>query len=160
MSRLITFLFGVAIGAAARPLLEPGRRHQLRDQAVSSARSAASSAATTATHAANQAKGAVATVTPSIPGSHKIDEVDDVTLARKVETEIFREAEAPKGDVSIDVQAGIVYLRGTVADDAWIDRLADGAKKVDGVKGVKNLLHRPGTPAPAAEPRGAAQERL
>ena len=160
MSRLITFLFGVAIGAAARPLLEPGRRNQLRDQAISTARSGAGKAATAATHAANKAKGAVATATPSVPGSHKIDDVDDVTLARKVESEIFREADAPKGDVSIDVQAGVVYLRGTVADDAWIGRLADGATKVDGVKGVKNLLHRPGTPAPAAEPRGAVQDRI
>jgi osmotically-inducible protein OsmY len=127
---------------------------------MSKARSAAGSAATTATHAANQAKGAAASAAPSVPGSHKIDDVDDVTLARKVETEIFRDPQAPKGDVSIDVQAGVVYLRGTVDDDTWIDRLGDGAKKVDGVKGVKNLLHRPGTPAPAAEPRGAVQERL
>jgi osmotically-inducible protein OsmY len=160
MSRLITLLLGVGIGAAARHLLEPGRRKQLRDQAVSTARSGASQAATTATHAAGKAKGAVATATPSMPGSHKIDDVDDVTLARKVESEIFRDADAPKGEVSIDVQAGVVYLRGVVADDTWIERLADGAKKVDGVKGVKNLLHRPGTPAPAAEPRGAVHDRL
>jgi osmotically-inducible protein OsmY len=102
----------------------------------------------------------VASATPSMPGSHRIDDVDDVTLARKVETEIFRDADAPKGQVSVDVQAGVVYLRGVIADDAWIERLADGAKKIDGVKGVKNLLHRPGTPAPAAEPRGAVHDRL
>jgi osmotically-inducible protein OsmY len=160
MSRLLTFILGVGAGVAAKQLMDPGRRNQLRDQAMSKARSAAGSAATTATHAANQAKGAAASAAPSVPGSHKIDDVDDVTLARKVETEIFRDPQAPKGDVSIDVQAGVVYLRGTVDDDTWIDRLGDGAKKVDGVKGVKNLLHRPGTPAPAAEPRGAVQERL
>jgi osmotically-inducible protein OsmY len=72
---------------------------------------------------------------------------------------IFRDPDAPKGHVSIDVQAGIVYLRGSVADEAWITRLADGAKTVDGVKGVKNLLHQPGTPAPAAEPRRAVSDR-
>src|SRR4051812_10861234 len=121
MSRLITFILGVAAGVAARPLLEPGRRNQLRDQAVSKARSGASSAASTATHAAAKAKGAAATAAPSVPGSHKIDDVDDVTLARKVESEIFRDADAPKGQVSVDVQAGVVYLRGTVADDSWID---------------------------------------
>jgi osmotically-inducible protein OsmY len=105
----------------------------------------------------NRVKGAIATATPSI--GDRIEDVDDVTLARKVETEIFRPADAPKGDVSIDVQAGVVYLRGMVADGQWIERLADGAKKVDGVKGVKNLLHRPGTPAPAAEPRRAVTDR-
>lgn len=151
MSRLITFLLGVGIGAAARHFLDSSRRNELRDQALSKARSGASSAAATASHAASKAKGAVSTATP---GGHHIEDVDDVTLARKVETEIFRDADAPKGDVSIDVQAGVVYLRGTVADEPWIERLGDGAKKVDGVKGVKNLLHRPGTPTPTAEPRG------
>jgi osmotically-inducible protein OsmY len=154
MSRITTLLFGAAIGAAATHFLDPSsgrrRRHQLRDQAASKASSGASQAAGAATHAAAKAKGAVATATPSVPGTHRIDDADDVTLARKVETEIFRGADAPKGQVSIDVQAGVVYLRGSVADESWINRLADGAKKVDGVKGVKNLLHRPGTPAPAA----------
>jgi osmotically-inducible protein OsmY len=80
-----------------------------------------------------------------------------VTLARKVETAIFRPADAPKGDVSVDVQAGVVHLRGT-AEQPWIERLGEGARAVDGVKGVENLLHPPGTPAPAAEPRGAVTE--
>jgi osmotically-inducible protein OsmY len=162
MSRLIAFVSGAIAGAAATHFLDPDsgrkRRHQLRDQAASKASAATSQAATTASYAASKAKGAVATATPSVPGSHRIDDVDDVTLARKVETEIFRDANAPKGQVSVDVQAGVVYLRGMVADEAWIERFADEAKKVDGIKGVKNLLHRPGTPTPAAEPRGAVQD--
>jgi osmotically-inducible protein OsmY len=163
MSRVITLLFGFAAGAAAAHFLDPEsgrrRRHQMREQAVSKASAGMAQATSSASYAAGKAKGAVATATPSMPGSHRIEDVDDVTLARKVETEIFRDADAPKGDVSVDVQAGVVYLRGVVADESWIERLADGAKKVDGVKGVKNLLHRPGTPAPAAEPRGAVSER-
>ena len=127
--------------------------------APTTARRGAGQAATTAGYAAGKAKGAVATATPSMPGSHRIEDVDDITLARKVETEIFRDPDAPKGQVSVDAQAGVVYLRGMVADEGWIERLADGAKKVDGVKGVKNLLHRPGTPAPSPEPRGAATEQ-
>ena len=86
--------------------------------------------------------------------------MDDATLARKVESEIFRDADAPKGDVSVDVQAGVVYLRGEIADESWIARLGEEAGKVVGIKGVQNLLHTPGTPAPAAEPRGVAQEQL
>jgi osmotically-inducible protein OsmY len=142
MSRLFTLLLGAgAVAAAAKYFSDSSNRKQLR-------------------HAAGKAKGAVARATPSVPGTHRLDDADDVTLARKVETEIFRAPDAPKADVSIDVQAGVVYLRGVVADDAWIQRLADDAKKVDGIKGVKNLLHRPGTPAPAAEPRGAVQDRI
>jgi osmotically-inducible protein OsmY len=142
MSRLLTLLLGVgAAAAAAKYLSDSSHRKQLK-------------------HAAGKAKGAVATATPSVPGTHRLDDADDVTLARKVETEIFRDPGAPKGDVSVDVQAGVVYLRGVVADDAWIQRLGDDAKKVDGIKGVKNLLHRPGTPAPTAEPRAAVQDRI
>jgi osmotically-inducible protein OsmY len=155
MSRVFTLLIGAAAGAAASRFLDPRRRHQIRDQAVSKLRSGAGQAATTASYAAGKAKGAVAQATPS---PTRLEDADDVTLARKVETEIFRDANAPKGDVSVDVQSGVVHLRGT-ADDAWIARLADDAGKVEGVKGVKNLLHRPGTPAPAAEPRGAFTER-
>jgi osmotically-inducible protein OsmY len=154
MSRLITFFAGAAAGAAAKHFLESSRRNQLRDQAVSKAKSGVQQAATTASHAAAKAKGTVATAAPT-----SSPELDDVGLARKVETEIFRDADAPKGDVSVDVQAGVVNLRGTVADEQWIARLGDEAKKVDGIKGVNNLLHEPGKPAPAAEPRGAVFDR-
>jgi osmotically-inducible protein OsmY len=159
MSRLITFAFGAAAGAAAMHFLDPTsgrkRRNELRDHAVATARSSASQAASTATHAAAKAKGAAATAAPT-----SSPDLDDVGLARKVETEIFRDADAPKGDVSVDVQAGVAYLRGTVDDEAWIARLGDEAKKVDGIKGVNNLLHAPDKPAPAAEPRGAINERI
>jgi osmotically-inducible protein OsmY len=162
MSRLITLLFGVAIGAALAHFLDPQsgrrRRHEMRDQAASKMHAGVEQATTTAHYAAGKAKGVVATATSSMPGHH-VEDVDDVTLAHRVESQIFRAPDAPKGDVSVDVQAGVVHLRGAVADDAWIARLADEADKVAGVKGVQNLLHRPGTPAPAAEPRGTVTER-
>jgi len=160
MGKRLSFLAGAALGAVAAFFLDPQggtrRRNMARDKTLSNVRSSGGGAAAAARQAAGKARGTVSAVTPSMPGSQP----DDVTLARKVETEIFRPADAPKGDVSVDVQAGVVYLRGMVADEDWIERLADAARKVDGVKGVKNLLHRPGTPAPAAEPRGAVQERL
>jgi osmotically-inducible protein OsmY len=83
---------------------------------------------------------------------------DDVSLARKVETHIFRPSDAPKGDVSVDVEAGVVYLRGAT-DKRWRDRFGAEALQVEGVKGVKNLLHEPGTPAPPAPPRRAISDR-
>src|SRR3954452_1899109 len=162
MSRIATLLFGAAIGAAATHFLDPDsgrrRRNQLRDQAASKASSGVSQAASSASYAAGKAKGAVATATPSVPG-RGLDDPDDVTLARKVETEIFRDADAPKGDVSVDVQAGVAYLRGEVSQE-WVDRLGAAAEQVDGISRVENLLHPPGTPAPAADPRGLVTERL
>ena len=149
MSRLITLLFGVGIGAAAAHFLDPQsgrrRRHEMRDQAVSKVHAGVDQATSTASHAAEKAKGAVSSATPS---PTRVEDVDDVTLARKVETEIFRAPDAPKGDVSVDVQRGVAHLRGEVADEQWITRFGEEAEKVDGVKGVENLLHRPGTPAP------------
>jgi osmotically-inducible protein OsmY len=76
-------------------------------------------------------------------------ELDDVTLARKVESEIFRDADAPKGQVNVDVVDGIVTLRGEVEED-MIKDLESAARKVGGVKDVENLLHGPGTPAPSS----------
>jgi osmotically-inducible protein OsmY len=151
MIRLPTLLLGAVAGAAAAHYLDPEngrrRRHILRDQAVAKARSGMREATRQADYAAGKAKGAAAGAVPSMPGRDRIEDVDDVTLARKVETEIFRDAAAPKGDVSVNVEDGTVYLRGMVADEQWIERLAAEAGKIEGVKGVENLLHRPGTPA-------------
>ncbi|HST38112.1 MAG TPA: BON domain-containing protein [Conexibacter sp.] len=77
---------------------------------------------------------------------------DDVTLARKVESEIFRPADAPKGDVDVNAHDGVVELRGVVADSARIDALVSAAEHVDGVARVENLLHLPGAPARHAPP--------
>ena len=154
MSRLITFLFGAALGAAAAHFLDPQSGSRRRNGAVSKVQTGVGQATSTASRMAGKAKGVATTATPSRSG----EEADDVTLAHKVETEIFRAADAPKGDVSVDVQHGVVNLRGEVADEQWITRLADDAGQVDGVKGVNNLLHRPGTAAPAADPRGTMTE--
>jgi osmotically-inducible protein OsmY len=145
MSRLITLLFGVGIGAAAAHFLDARRRNEIREQAVSKVHSGVDQATSAATYAAGKAKGAVSTATPT---GTRLEDPDDVTLTRKVETEIFRAPDAPKGDVSVDVQGGVAHLRGEVADEQWITRLGQEAEKVEGVKGVENLLHRPGTPTP------------
>ena len=76
---------------------------------------------------------------------------DDVTLAHKVETELFRPADVPKGQININVQHGIVQLRGEVAEPEMIHNLADRARRIAGVLEVENLLHLPGTPAPMHE---------
>jgi osmotically-inducible protein OsmY len=73
---------------------------------------------------------------------------DDVTLARKVETEIFRDAEVPKGQINVNAENGKVVLRGEVEKPAMIKDLEKRTKKVQGVQEVENLLHLQGTPAP------------
>ena len=76
-------------------------------------------------------------------------DLTDETLKNKVETEIFRDAEAPKGKVDVNVVDGVVYLRGEVEPEL-IDDLVEATRKVSGVKEVENLLHTPGTPAPTS----------
>jgi len=73
---------------------------------------------------------------------------DDVTLARKVETEIFRGADVPKGKINVNAEAGTVFLRGEVDNPDLIQDLEKAARKVQGVREVENLLHAAGTPAP------------
>jgi osmotically-inducible protein OsmY len=73
---------------------------------------------------------------------------DDVTLTRKVETEIFRDADIPKGQINVNAENGKVYLRGEVGELELIKDLEKRARKVQGVQEVENLLHLPGTEAP------------
>ena len=39
---------------------------------------------------------------------------DDQTLKAKVESEVFRPADSPKGDVDVNVENSVVFLRGQV----------------------------------------------
>ena len=76
---------------------------------------------------------------------------DDAELAHKVESVVFRHDDLPKGKVSINAENGTVFLRGQVDSPDTIVRLERAVREVEGVGGVENLLHVPGTPAPHAE---------
>jgi osmotically-inducible protein OsmY len=75
------------------------------------------------------------------------EDLNDPALAAKVESEIFRDHDAPKGSVNVNSENGVIYLRGEVDTQEQIDSLGTAARKVSGVKEVKNLLHLPGDQA-------------
>ena len=75
-------------------------------------------------------------------------ELDDATLAHKVETVLFRSRDVPKGQINVNAQRGIVQLRGELPSAELIDELVARTRAVRGVRDVENLLHVPGTPAP------------
>jgi hypothetical protein len=75
-------------------------------------------------------------------------QLDDVTLARKVESELFRDEDVPKGRININAEYGKVVIRGEVDRPELISELEERVRKIQGVQGVENLLHLPGTPAP------------
>jgi len=68
---------------------------------------------------------------------------DDVTLARKVETEIFREPDVPKGKINVNAENGKIVLRGEVDSPELIEDLVSKARNVQGVQEVESLLHTP-----------------
>jgi osmotically-inducible protein OsmY len=55
----------------------------------------------------------------------------------------------PKGQINVNVEDGVVYLRGELEQHDLIEDLGVQARKVQGVLGVENLLHVPGEEAPA-----------
>jgi osmotically-inducible protein OsmY len=134
-----------AVGLAAGYFLDPDsgkrRRHIARDRALSLVRRGADRTRREAEYRYQQAEGTVeaakSRAAPEKPAPN------DHALAERVKSEIFRPADAPKGSVNINVEDGVVYLRGEVKRPEEIRKLVEEAGAVDGVRGVENLLHTP-----------------
>jgi len=74
-------------------------------------------------------------------------DLDDVALARKVETIIFRDDSVPKGKIDVNAADGVVWLRGEAKNPEMIKTLERETSAIPEVKKVENLLHLPKTPA-------------
>ena len=147
MLRILRF---AAIGAALFYFLDPqnGRRRRAlaKDRIPAFFRGKARHAERLGRSAQSQAHG----VTQKVKHRKEADkpQPDDVTLARKVETAIFRDADVPKGQINVNAENGVIVLRGEVDEPDLIQDLEQKTRKVQGVQEVENLLHTPGTPAP------------
>lgn len=86
-------------------------------------------------------------------------DLDDVTVARKVESVVFRDERVSKGSIDVNAVAGVVYLRGEAPTPADVRRIVDAAREVPEVVRVENLLHLPGTPAPTRTDTPASQRK-
>jgi osmotically-inducible protein OsmY len=134
----------VAIGAALAYFLDPQqgarRRNMARDRVLAFFRRRGRGVAGAGRAVAAEAYGLKQKAT------HLREEpksFDDQTLKAKVESEVFRPADAPKGDVSVNVEEGVVYLRGELGDASVIEDLERRVRSVQGVDRVENLLHTP-----------------
>lgn len=134
------------------------RRHMARDRTLALGRRSARNAVRSAEHAAGPVRGAAHKAQHAVHHGPPRD-YDEVTLARKVETEIFRPADAPKGTVNINVHEHVVELRGVVERPEQIAALGEAAAAVEGVERVENLLHLPGAPVPHAPPSDPGEVR-
>jgi hypothetical protein len=85
---------------------------------------------------------------PDPQRSSKPKDLPDVTIARKVESTVFRGEDRPKDKVDVNVVDGEVYLRGEVKTPDLINTLEAETRQIPEVKEVHNLLHLPNTPAP------------
>jgi osmotically-inducible protein OsmY len=117
------FAFAGAIGAALAYFFDPDNGRKRRKKAIGKAAKA-------------------------IGQVGRRERPDDVTLARKVESEIFRGPDVPKGQINVNVEDGVVYLRGELEQPDLIEDLGAQARKVKGVRAVENLLHVPGEETP------------
>ena len=144
-------LFGlVGLGVALTYFFDPqqgrGRRAQARDRIAGFFRRRVRQGERLGRGVSAQAEGLVQ------KAKHLEEEPkpqpDDVTLTRKVETEIFRDADIPKGQINVNAENGKIFLRGEVGQPELIKDLEKRARKVQGVQEVENLLHLPGTEAP------------
>jgi osmotically-inducible protein OsmY len=141
------FALAGAIGAALAYFFDPDNGRRRRKIAIDKAGKYVRKAGQQAQGAATQAQGLKQKATHL--SEQEKPQPDDVTLARKVESEIFRDADVPKGQINVNVEDGVVYLRGEIGQPDLIKDLESQARKVQGVLGVENLLHAPGQEAPA-----------
>jgi hypothetical protein len=146
---------GIALGVLLEYFLDPNagrrRRHSARDRAGSRMRRGERGAIRRARRAESHAVG-IARRTFNAGRRHR-EPFDDVTLTHKVESELYRRAGVPKGTISINAEDGVVFLRGIMDRQEDIERMEAATRRIAGVRGVENLVHMPGTPAPASRPK-------
>ncbi len=149
-SRKRRFVRGVLLGWLAAYLFDPrlghGRRVLARDWLLSRGRRLARRGARAQRYATATAYGK----TQALLHRHEAEkpQPDDATLAHKVESIIFRDADVPKGQISINAEDGVVWLRGEVPDETMLNALIVRTREIAGVRRVESLLHLPGQDAP------------
>ena len=73
--------------------------------------------------------------------------LDDTTLARKVESILYRDPTIHKGNLNINCEHGTVMVRGVVETTDQIRDIEARVRMIDGVQDVHSLLHLVNTPA-------------
>ena len=145
---LVLGAIGAIGGALVAFLTDPqrgkARRAQLLDQGAATVRTASREAERAIRAATSLAEGKIEAFTE---GGSRVAPTDDITLRDRAETELFRDDSVPKGTININVERGILVLRGEVPDAKMRDRLVSQAEGIDGIWSVRNLLHLPGEPA-------------
>lgn len=146
LSVLFTGLVGAAAGAIASFLLDPARGRARRARLLDQGGAALRRGARHATQAVNRVRSDLEGRVSAIQAARDVSTrpTDDGTLGDRIRSTVFRDGSLPKGDVNINVERGIVVLRGEIPDQATRERLVAEVEAVDGVWSVRDLLHLPG----------------
>jgi osmotically-inducible protein OsmY len=72
----------------------------------------------------------------------------DEEIRDRVDSEILGYPDVPKGALNINVEGGIVVIRGQVPSQETIDNIVLLVRSIPGVRDVTSYMHLPGTPAP------------
>ena len=83
-------------------------------------------------------------------------QIDDETLERQVEADVFGSRRVARSKVQIEVAEGVVWLRGEVKSASVSEEVEARAGAIEGVSRVENLLR---VAKPAAKPGKKAQKR-
>ena len=147
----LPFYLAAAVGGVAvLYFLDPSsgrrRRHTVRDRASAIGRHGLRRARKVAHHASSDTYGLGQRLVHRLPRAAQ--DLDDATLVDKVESIVFRDRDVPKGEININAENGVVFLRGQVDRPELVETLEARVRKVGGVRDVKNLLHTPGSPPP------------
>jgi osmotically-inducible protein OsmY len=143
MSKFVRIVGIAAAAAAAMYLLDPdrgrSRRAKLTDQAAALARKAEEKTRAQAEYQKGMMKGLAHDLTePFRPEP----DFDDETRRQKVNSEAIGRWEGLTSDVEVDVDDGVVTLKGNV-DAEKVDRLIRLVKGVPGVASVNDQLSVP-----------------
>jgi hypothetical protein len=135
-------LIGVA-GAALWVLTDNRRRSLARDKVTKLLNRGTKSVKRRSAYVASTARG------KAEAARHGIDTVppSDPALAAKVSSEVLGDFPG----ININVEHGVVVLRGQLDTESRISELEQGVRKVTGVVEVRNLVHLPGAPPPNIE---------
>jgi hypothetical protein len=141
---------GLAVGALLTYFLDPKagrrRRHSIRDRARSRLRHTEHRAMMRARRAESHAVGVARRTINARRREEK--PLDDLTLAHEVESRLHHEAGLPKGQVSVNAEEGVVFLRGVLERQASArGRRRSESRVCAGSRTLSIRLARPRRPA-------------
>src|SRR5437762_11770128 len=144
---MLRFLLSMALGATLAYFLDPDRGRRRRaiasDRIAKALRQGSHRLERKARYAASYAEG----ISQRAAHLNKPDEPapNDPTLVQRVESELFRDPNIPKGHININAENGVIVLRGQLDDADQIRKLEESVRNIPGVDSVENLLHLPDT---------------